>query len=86
MLRHRGGQGESQGRQGPQGKWQEGAKVRFRMPDLKEEIFLKLKNRVEDCIGNVKNTVRYYFLCRDCVKKVEYTGIGVLHDTENFRF
>ena len=40
----------------------------FECSDLKEEKFLRLKNRLEACIDSGEDTVRYYFLCRDCLK------------------
>ncbi|MBC8391266.1 MAG: CRISPR-associated endonuclease Cas2 [Deltaproteobacteria bacterium] len=48
----------------------------FECSSLTEEQFLKMKHRLEDCIDNSQDSVRYYFLCRQCVIKVEYSGIG----------
>jgi CRISPR-associated protein Cas2 len=48
----------------------------FECAGLDEERFLKLKNRVEDCIDNAEDTVRYYAICQGCLKKVEYSGVG----------
>lgn len=57
----------------------------FECTDLSEESFLKMKNRLEDLIDHGEDTVRYYQLCRGCVRRVEYSGMGGLPDTENFR-
>ena len=52
---------------------------------LTEEKFLKLKNRLEDLIDNSEDTVRYYFLCKACLDKMEFSGIGEAPDIENYR-
>ena len=56
----------------------------FECSDLKEEKFLRLKDRLEGCIDSTEDTIRYYFICRDCLRKVEYTGIGEAPATERF--
>ena len=57
----------------------------FECADLSEERFLKLKNRLEDCIDSSEDTVRYYFLCQGCLKRVEYSGIGEPPQPQSFR-
>ena len=57
----------------------------FECSDLNEEKFLKLKNRMEGCIDNGEDTVRYYVICRSCVSKMELSGIGSPPRTEKFR-
>jgi CRISPR-associated protein Cas2 len=57
----------------------------FECGRLSEEKFLKLKERLEDLIDSSEDTVRYYFVCRGCLDKMEYSGIGVAPDTKNYR-
>lgn len=57
----------------------------FECFDLNEERFVKLKHRLEDCIDNSEDTVRYYSLCRGCIKRVEYSGTGEAPQTESYR-
>lgn len=56
----------------------------FECSELNEEKFLRLKKRLEDCIDSAEDTVRYYFICRDCLQKVELTGIGEIPFTKKF--
>jgi CRISPR-associated protein Cas2 len=48
----------------------------FECSRLREEQFVKMKHRIEDCIDHSEDTVRYYLICRECVRKMEYSGIG----------
>ena len=48
----------------------------FECAALTEEQFLKMKRRLEDCIDYTQDSVRYYAICRQCLHKVEYSGIG----------
>ncbi len=57
----------------------------FECAKLGEEKFLKLKNRLEDLIDSSEDTVRYYFLCKGCVEKVEFSGIGEPPDGGAYR-
>lgn len=57
----------------------------FECNDLNEEKFLKLKNRVEDAIDSSEDTVRFYFVCRGCLQKMEFSGIGSAPKTEKYR-
>lgn len=57
----------------------------FECSAITEEQFLKMKHGLEDCIDNAKDSVRYYFICRQCLLKVEYSGIGEPPETESFR-
>jgi len=52
---------------------------------LTEEKFLKLKNRLEDLIDNSEDTVRYYFVCKGCLEKMEFSGIGEAPNKEAYR-
>lgn len=57
----------------------------FECGDLTEERFLKMKSSIEELIDHGDDSVRYYLLCKGCLRRVEYSGIGVLPDTETFR-
>ncbi len=57
----------------------------FECSSLTEERFLKMKHRVEDLIDFGEDTVRYYPLCRSCIKNVEFSGIGEPPEKEKFR-
>ena len=48
----------------------------FECAGISEEQYLKMKTRLEDCIDNLWDTVRYYRICKDCIRKMEYSGIG----------
>ena len=52
---------------------------------LTEEKFLKLKGRLEDLIDSSEDTVRYYFVCKACLDRMEFSGIGDPPDTERYR-
>jgi CRISPR-associated protein Cas2 len=56
----------------------------FECANLSEESFLKMKNRLEDLIDHGEDSVRYYQLCRGCVRRIEYSGVGQMPETENF--
>lgn len=65
-----------------------GARVQksvFECASLTEEQFLKMKQRIEDCIDNAQDSVRYYLLCRQCLQKVEYSGIGEAPQMATYR-
>ena len=48
----------------------------FECAAITEKQFLKMKHSIEDCIDSTQDTVRYYFLCRNCISKVELSGTG----------
>ncbi len=56
----------------------------FECSNLSEERFLKMKNRIEDLIDNHVDTVRYYLICKGCLKNVEISGIGEPPDQGKF--
>ena len=58
----------------------------FECGQLSEEKFLKLKNRLEDLIDTAEDTVRYYFVCKTCLDKMEFSGIGEAPKNANFRW
>ncbi len=48
----------------------------FECSRISEEQFLKMKHRIEERIDHGDDTVRYYFICRHCLSKMEYSGTG----------
>jgi CRISPR-associated protein Cas2 len=57
----------------------------FECPDLTEKGFLQLKDRLEGLIDMTTDSVRYYRQCKGCLKDCEYSGIGMLPETEHYR-
>jgi len=57
----------------------------FECADLTEERFLKLKSGIEEMIDEGEDTVRYYQLCRGCIGRVEYSGVGNSPETNTFK-
>ena len=57
----------------------------FECGGLSEERFLKMKHVLDDLIDHGEDSVRYYQLCRGCLRKIEYSGIGQVPDNEAFR-
>jgi len=57
----------------------------FECPSLTEEKFLKMRYSLEDLIDANEDTVRYYPLCRSCIKNVEFSGIGEPPAREKYR-
>ena len=48
----------------------------FECPNLTERRLLKLKAALEKIIDQTTDTVRYYRICKDCLGKVEVSGLG----------
>jgi CRISPR-associated protein Cas2 len=38
--------------------------------------FEYMRNQVESIIDHMEDSVRYYFLCDKCIKKVQFSGLG----------
>jgi CRISPR-associated protein Cas2 len=57
----------------------------FECSDLTEERFLKLKSNIEELIDESLDSVRYYLICRGCVRSVEFSGMGNYPSKEDFR-
>lgn len=56
----------------------------FECPGLGERDFLKIKDRIEGLIDFEEDNVRYYFLCRGCLRRFENSGLGVPPDLDEF--
>lgn len=57
----------------------------FECENLTEERFLRMKNSIEELIDHGEDSVRYYLLCRGCIRRIEYSGTGELPKGEDFR-
>ncbi len=57
----------------------------FECPGLTAERFAQMKSRLEDVIDHTEDTFRYYPLCRDCVERVEFSGIGEPPETRSYK-
>ncbi|MFZ7113209.1 MAG: CRISPR-associated endonuclease Cas2 [Desulfatiglandales bacterium] len=57
----------------------------FECSGLTEERFLKMKDRLDGTIDSTEDTVRYYTLCRGCLNKVEFSGIGPKPQAEKYK-
>lgn len=57
----------------------------FECPNVKESQFLRMKTRLEDFIDATQDSVRYYMVCRSCLSKMEFTGIGKAPEKEVYR-
>jgi len=56
----------------------------FECGRITEEQFVKMRNRLEECIDSTEDTVRFYTLCKGCLKKVEFCGVGQRPDDEPY--
>jgi CRISPR-associated protein Cas2 len=46
--------------------------------NLQEEEFQQMKEKIDNIILPIEDTVRYYILCEKCIGEVEYSGKGEL--------
>ncbi len=44
--------------------------------NLTYDKFEEMKRKVESIIDHMEDSVRYYFLCDRCIKKVQHSGLG----------
>ena len=56
----------------------------FECTGLTEERFLKLKSVLEDLIDHTQDSVRYYFICKGCLGRVEFSGTGEVPNADKF--
>ena len=57
----------------------------FECQGLNERRFLELKSALEKIIDQTTDTVRYYRICRECLGKVEVSGLGELPEDSNIK-
>ena len=43
---------------------------------LSPKQFLRMKNRVDNTIDHMEDSVRFYFICDKCIKNVKFSGPG----------
>ena len=48
----------------------------FECPGLTEKQFLQLQEKLEGVIDHGVDSIHYFRLCRDCVKEIEWSGVG----------
>lgn len=48
----------------------------FECTGINEQQYLRLKSRLEDIIDSLDDTVRFYYICSGCRRRVEFIGIG----------
>ncbi len=56
----------------------------FECPDLTEKRLLTLKDTLEALINHETDSVRYYRLCRSCLRAVEWSAQGSAPHTDKF--
>lgn len=57
----------------------------FECENMSEEKLLKMKHRIEEVVDNIEDSVRYYALCRECLKRFEKSGFGRVPRVEKFK-
>lgn len=56
----------------------------FEFPDITEKQLLTLKDKLEAIIDHHTDSIRYYRLCRACLTDVEWSGLGIKPQRENY--
>ncbi len=49
---------------------------------LDDRRYLRMKEQIEKLIDWEEDGVRYYSLCRGCLKNIETSGVGIVVDDE----
>lgn len=44
--------------------------------NLSKEKFVEMQIKIDEIIDPIEDSVRYYILCKKCIKEVEYSGKG----------
>lgn len=52
--------------------------------DISNERLLQLQKKVKKVINIEKDSVRFYYLCQNCISKIDSMGIGAFPETESF--
>jgi CRISPR-associated protein Cas2 len=50
---------------------------------LDDQQFIKMKKALEGIMDMTEDSVRYYFLCKGCVDRIEISGWGTVTEDEN---
>jgi len=56
----------------------------FECANMTEHGFIKMKSRLDDVIDHSEDTIRFYPLCRTCIKNFEFSGTGMLPYTKPY--
>ncbi len=46
----------------------------FECRRLSEKGFLTMKSRIEEVVDEIEDSVRYYYICKECIGKFENSG------------
>ena len=57
----------------------------FECPDLSDRQLAVIKTKLDDTIDHTTDTCRFYALCRDCLRRTEYSGTGDPPESRDFR-
>ncbi len=57
----------------------------FECSDLSEQGLLDMQSRFDKIIDHTTDTVRYYRICKGCLREIEWNGTGAPPDTEKFK-
>lgn len=52
--------------------------------DLKEQHYKRMRERVKNLIAPKEDSVRFYFLDEDAVKKIQVEGVGKVERTREY--
>jgi CRISPR-associated protein Cas2 len=50
---------------------------------IDDQQFIRMKKVVESIMDMNEDSVRYYFLCKGCVERIEISGWGTVTEDEN---
>jgi CRISPR-associated protein Cas2 len=57
----------------------------FECAGLGEKELLRLKDKIDSLIDHETDSVRYYRLCKACLREVEWSGVGERPDNSPYR-
>jgi CRISPR-associated protein Cas2 len=57
----------------------------FECADLNEQGLLHMQAKLDKIIDHTTDTVRYYRICKGCLKEIEWNGTGKAPDTDTFK-
>lgn len=50
---------------------------------IDDQQFIKMKKALESIMDMNEDSVRYYFLCKGCIERIEISGWGTVVEDEN---
>jgi len=57
----------------------------FECSRLTEKQFVRMKTRLDEVIDHTGDSFRFYPICRECIGKMEFSGIGDPPETRKYR-